>query len=84
MSKRSYAPRGVKLPHLREWRMARLMTQQKLSKATISDDLPAINPATISRIEQHATPASWGTIERLAAALKITPQQLVNESPDEQ
>lgn len=58
--------------------MARLLTQQKLGKAAH----PAIHHTTISRIEGGGV-ASWSAIERLAAALDITPQQLISEAPDE-
>lgn len=61
---------------LREWRRRRLMTQRELAEAS------GVGAVTIARIESgHAMPR-FGTVRKLAAALKIEPEQLMGEAPD--
>ena len=61
---------------LREWRRRRLMTQRDLAEAS------GVGAVTIARIEAgHATPR-FRTVRKLAAALKIAPEQLLEDAPD--
>jgi transcriptional regulator with XRE-family HTH domain len=62
---------------LREWRRRRLMTQRDLADAS------GVGAVTIARIEAgHAVPR-FGTVRKLAAALKCEPEQLLAEdAPD--
>ncbi len=56
---------------LREWRLAKVMTQEELAK------LSGTTEATISRLETGQHEARISTVRRLAAALGITPQELI-------
>ena len=56
---------------LREWRLAKVMTQAELSR------LSGVTEATISRIESGQHEARISTVRKLAAALEIEPQALV-------
>ncbi len=56
---------------LREWRLAKVMTQEELAK------LSGATEATISRLETGQHEARISTVRRLAEALGITPQELI-------
>ena len=63
--------RGWALPRLREWRRARLLTQQELStKAGVGRD-------TINAIERGHQGARGDTIRKLAEALGVDPAELL-------
>ncbi len=56
---------------LKEWRERRFMTQEDLAQAS------GVGAATIARVETGQQRPTPKTIKRLAAALKIEPEQLV-------
>ena len=60
---------AVPLPRLRELRMARFLTQEALA------DKAGVARFTVRRIEQGA-PARFGTLQKLAAALGVEPEEL--------
>jgi len=66
--------RGVPLPHLREWREWRGLTQEELKDAS------GVTVATISRLE-NGMPARLDTVRRLAGALTIGREQLMRTHP---
>lgn len=65
------ATRGSTLPNLRRLRIARLMTQEVLAKAS------GISRGTIARIENDAKPAELSTVRKLAAALGVEASALM-------
>jgi transcriptional regulator with XRE-family HTH domain len=66
---------GVPLPNLRAWRAHALLSQHQLAaKANVG-------PATIARLETGGR-ADPLTVQRLANALNITPNQLIHDTPD--
>lgn len=56
---------------LREWRLAKVMTQEELAQKS------GVGEVTISRIETGQHEARISTVRKLATALGIEPQQLV-------
>lgn len=70
--------KGVPLPYLRTWRERAYLSQQGLA------DLAGISKATVQNIERGCSIASYYSIQALAEALTITPQQLVEENPRKQ
>ena len=58
---------------LREWRLRRVLTQEGLAKRS------GVTEATISRIESGQREARISTVRRLAEALGIAPEELVEE-----
>ena len=56
---------------LREWRERRAITQRELAIAV------GMTPATINRIENGVHEARLSTVRRLAAALEIQPEDLI-------
>jgi len=59
------------LPHLRELRQRRAMTQEELGKAA------GVGSITILRIELEKQRARLSTIRKLARALGVTPEDLM-------
>lgn len=70
----------VRLDYLREWRTLKLMTQDELAKAAHINEAAHVNKNTIWRIESGYA-ANPATCKALAAALDITPEQLMFQSP---
>lgn len=80
--------RGIALPYLKAWRVYKGLSQRDLSKLTgklvspiTGKELKAVPYSQISRIEkcdQHVTPS---TIGKLAAALELTRESLINDDP---
>lgn len=66
---------SIQLPHLREWRLKRVLSQVMLADAAL------VNKATVLHLENGHYGAKAGTIRLLATALEITPEQLVEEAP---
>jgi transcriptional regulator with XRE-family HTH domain len=58
---------------LREWRRRRLMTQRDLAEAA------GVTQSTIARLELGEASPRFGTLRKLAAALKIQPEELLAE-----
>jgi DNA-binding XRE family transcriptional regulator len=69
---------GYAVPYLRAWRQRAYLTQGALA------DLAGINKHTVQNLEVGRYRASCYSIQALAEALTITPQQLVEESPHKQ
>lgn len=65
--------RGVPLPALRRWRLARTLTQEELATRA------AVGRTTIARIESGANPAEARTLRKLAQALGVEPSALVED-----
>lgn len=74
--------RGTALPYLHAWRQYKGLSQRELSEYTRAEDGTKPVPySQISRIEsqgQHVTP---GTIRKLADALGISREDLINVDP---
>ncbi len=64
-------PASVGLPGLRAAREAKFLTQIELAERA------GINPSTISELEVGRRKARFRTIRQLAAALAVTPEELV-------
>lgn len=66
---------GIRARHLQSWREYRLVTRFGLSKAS------GVSRFTIRRIEEEGAVAHRATIDKLAKALDVTPEQLCREAP---
>lgn len=67
--------RGLPLPHLRAWRIKKLIGQSELA------DKAGLARATVTRAERGDTVVSFANIRKLAGVLGISPDDLLNE-PD--
>jgi transcriptional regulator with XRE-family HTH domain len=67
--------RGLTLPYLRAWRLARVLTQGELAERA------GVSLGTVSNAE-HGQPVQIPNIARLAKALGIDRVTLVNQSPE--
>jgi transcriptional regulator with XRE-family HTH domain len=63
------------LPYLKAWRNRRILTMRELSQ------LADVAEATIVNLEKGGV-ARQSTIKKLAKALNIAPEQLLNEDPN--
>ena len=70
--------RGRPLPHLQAWRLSRLLAQAELAEKA------GIAKSTLARAERGDAVVSFANIRKLAKALDIAPDVLLNKSPDEQ
>jgi len=78
MAQQSFQPDGnYMLPYLRQWREYRLMTRGELAAAA------GMSESTVVKLENQTQAARISTIAKLAAALKVTREQLVWEAPPE-
>ena len=68
--------RGRPLPHLRAWRMHKLLAQGELAEVS------GLARATITRAEQGNMIVSFANIRKLAAALGISADDLLRRAPD--
>lgn len=66
------ATAAVRLPRLRELRQAAFLTQEQLAEQS------GVSRFTIRRIE-GGEPARFGTLHKLAAALRVAPAELARE-----
>jgi len=66
-----YDVRVVRLTRLRLWRERRAMTQEELAKAA------GLTRATLSRLEAGAENPYPTTVRKLAAALRVEPEHLM-------
>ena len=64
--------RGIPLPHLREVRRSKGLSQRELGK------LARISSGTVYRVENGLRGAYPGTVRKLATALGVTPETLVH------
>jgi transcriptional regulator with XRE-family HTH domain len=62
---------GIPVPQLRVWRFTKLLTQRELAEQA------GVQQRTISRAEVGGN-ASFATIKKLAIALEISAEQLLN------
>lgn len=67
--------RGLPLPHLREWRVKKLIGQSELA------DKAGLARATVTRAERGDTVVSFINIRRLAEVLGISPDELLGAPP---
>lgn len=67
--------RGVQLPHLRAWRLFKLMSMRDLSERS------GVSTNTINALENQQGYARFQTLGKLADALSITPEQLAHQQP---
>jgi transcriptional regulator with XRE-family HTH domain len=63
---------------LKEWRQRRLLTQAELAERV------AMTVGTINRIERGVHDPRFSTIRKLAAALDVTPDDLIVDEPNVQ
>ncbi len=75
MSERVQRPRGRKLPYLAAWREYRLMSGVELARKA------DVGRSTVARAEGGDEVVSWLNIRKLAKALDMTAEQLLNEEP---
>lgn len=69
--------RGRPLPHLKAWRLRRFVGQAELGR------LSGVSKSTIARAERGDAVISFANIRKLAEALDITPDELLNREPRE-
>ena len=65
---------GIPVPYLRVWRFKRLLTQRELAEQA------GVRQRTICRAEMGENSA-FATIKKLATALAISPERLLNADP---
>ena len=65
--------RGLPLPHLRAWRIKRLIGQSELA------DKAGLARATVTRAERGDTVVSFVNIRKLAGVLGVSPDDLLSE-----
>ena len=65
--------RGLPLPHLRAWRVKKLIGQSELA------DKAGLARATVTRAERGDTVVSFVNIRKLAGVLGISPDDLLSE-----
>jgi transcriptional regulator with XRE-family HTH domain len=65
----------VPLPHLRAWRLARLLSQDEVA------DMTGIAKSTLSKLENGQSAANLVTVGKLAKAFGLTRQQLAYTEP---
>ena len=64
--------RGIALPHLREVRRSRGLSQRELG------ELARVSSSTVYRVENGLRGAYPGTVRKLATALGVAPKELVH------
>ena len=72
-----YRYRGIPLPHLRELRQSRGLSQKELG------ELANVGSGTVYRLENVLRGAYPGTVRKLAVALEVTPEDLVGKKSTE-
>ncbi len=68
-------PKRYPIPHLRAWRLHRLMTHAQLAQAA------GVGRNTVLRLERPGARANELTIYKLAQALGLSPQHLRQDPP---
>jgi len=71
--------RGIALPYLKAWRVYKGLSQRDLSKLT--GEVKPVPYTQISLIETHNQHVTPSTIGKLAAALELTREALINDDP---
>lgn len=69
--------RGLPLPHLKAWRVKKLIGQSELA------DRARLARATVTRAERGDEVVSFANIRKLAEALGISPDELLREPEGE-
>ena len=69
--------RSIPLPHLRELRQSRGLSQRELGQ------LARVSSGTVYRLENGLRGAYPGTVRKLAVALDVTPADLVDRKDPE-
>jgi transcriptional regulator with XRE-family HTH domain len=69
--------RGRPLPHLRAWRMYKLMAQNELAERS------GLAKSTLARAERGDEVVSFANIRKLAQALGIGAEELLTPAPGE-
>ena len=72
-----YQNRSIPLPHLRELRQSRGLSQKDLG------ELAKVSSGTVYRLENGLRGAYPGTVRKLAGALGVTPEDLVGRKNTE-
>ena len=68
-----YGNRSIPLPHLRELRRSRGLSQKELGEAA------RVASGTVYRLENGLRGAYPGTVRKLAGALGVTPKDLLSK-----
>ncbi len=68
--------RGKPLPYLRAWRLEKLMGQAELARAA------GVTKGTMARAERGDEVVSFANIRKIAEALGISTDELLNGAPD--
>ena len=68
--------RGKPLPYLKAWRMTKLMGQSELAKAA------GVTKGTMARAERGDEVVSFANIRKIADALGISTDDLLNKNPE--
>lgn len=63
--------RGHAIPHLKAWRMRRFLAQAELATRA------GVGKSTVTRAERGDTVVSFANIRKIAAALGVTPEELL-------
>ena len=72
-----YRNRSIPLPHLRELRQSRGLSQKELG------ELARVSSGTVYRLENGLRGAYPGTVRKLAVALRVTPEDLLSRKSAE-
>ena len=72
-----YRNRSIPLPHLRELRRSRGLSQKELG------ELAKVASGTVYRLENELRGAYPGTLRKLAVALEVTPDELVGKNTEQ-
>lgn len=68
--------RGKPLPHLKAWRMHKLMGQAELARAA------GVTKGTMARAERGDEVVSFANIRKIAEALGISTDELLSKEPE--
>jgi transcriptional regulator with XRE-family HTH domain len=68
--------RGLPLPHLRAWRMRKLMAQNELAERA------GLAKSTLARAERGNEVVNFANIRKLAEALGISTDDLLHRDPE--
>lgn len=69
--------RGRALPHLRAWRMHKVVGQAELARKA------GLSKGTLARAERGDAIVSFANVRKLAEALGISPDELLGPAPGE-